>query len=63
MRDELEEQYSKDVNRLEAEKKNQILEIEQLQRQLTEQINFFKLVLTELESKKHEVNSSYHASV
>jgi hypothetical protein len=30
MRDELEDQFSKDVNRLEAEKKNQTVEIEQL---------------------------------
>jgi hypothetical protein len=32
MREALEEQFTKDVNRLEAEKKSQTLEIEQLQK-------------------------------
>ena len=45
------------------EKNAQTSEIESLQRQLDEQIKFFSMVLTELESKKQEVNSSYQASV
>lgn len=63
LRDCLEETFTKDVNRLEADKNASVHEIEQLQRQLTEQISFFKMVLTELEGKKQEVNNSYQASV
>jgi hypothetical protein len=51
------------VNDLDATKQQNVNEIEKLQKQLQEQINFFKMVHTELEGKKQEVTNSYQASV
>ena len=61
--EEQQDLYEKQVNQIEAEKSAQLDDINKLQHQLLEQMEFFKVVLKELDTKKQEINSTYQASV
>ena len=52
IRDQLQEAYELQVNGLDAEKTGSVKEIESLQKQLQDQIQFFQKVHSELEIKK-----------
>lgn len=43
---------------MEAEKNAQVAEVDKMLKQVTEQIEFLKVVSAELESKKSELNST-----
>ena len=51
------------MNGLEAERKTAVDDIEKLQKQLQDQINFFQKVYQELDSKKQDLNDTFQASV
>lgn len=48
---------------MEAEKNAQVAEVDKMLKQVTEQIEFLKVVSAELESKKSELNSTSQACV
>lgn len=63
VKENLEEQYTQQINGLEAEKNSAVDNIEKLQKQLQEQISFFTKVRSELETKKSDLQNTYQASV
>ena len=51
------------MNQLEAEKNSNVEEVEKLQKQLKDQIDFFQKVHSELDGKKLDLQNTYQASV
>ena len=51
------------MNQLEAEKNSNVDEVEKLQKQLKDQIDFFQKVHSELDGKKQDLQNTYQASV
>ena len=51
------------MNQLEAEKNSNVEEVEKLQKQLKDQIDFFQKVHSELDGKKQDLQNTYQASV
>lgn len=51
------------MNGLDAERKGAVDDIDKLQKQLQDQINFFTKVHSELETKKQDLNNTFQASV
>lgn len=60
---ELNQQFEKKRLELEQEKKQEVGDIAKLQQSLESQIEFFKTMLGDLESKKGEVESTFEAAV
>eukprot|EP00347_Sterkiella_histriomuscorum_P010335 403376702 len=61
--EELRDKYELQTNQIEAEKESSMQEIARMQKQLMEQIEFFKVVYNELEAKKSELNSTHQACI
>eukprot|EP00347_Sterkiella_histriomuscorum_P007280 403349566 len=61
--EELRDKYELQTNQIEAEKDSSMQEIARMQKQLIEQIEFFKVVYNELEAKKSELNSTHQACI
>ena len=63
IKEQLSGEYDTQVNQLEAEKNSNIDEVEKLQKQLKDQIDFFQKVHSELDGKKQDLQNTYQASV
>ncbi|CDW84117.1 UNKNOWN [Stylonychia lemnae] len=61
--EELRDKYELQVNQIEAEKQSSMDDIQKMQKQLLDQIEFFKVVYSELESKKSELSSTHQACI
>lgn len=54
--EDLRDKYEEQVNTINAEKQSQLDDIQRMQQQLIEQIDFLKVVYSEMDTKKTEVN-------
>ena len=61
--EQLRDQYETRAGQVEAEKNTQTAEIEKMVKQISDQMEFLKVVQIELESKKSELNSTSQACV
>ena len=56
-------EYDVKINQLASEKEQSVTEVENLEKQITDQIQFFGVILAELKQKKGELESTHQAAV
>lgn len=59
----LRSEYDVKINQLASEKEQSVTEVENLEKQITDQIQFFGVILAELKQKKGELESTHQAAV
>ncbi len=59
--EELRDKYEAQVSQIEAERLASAADIDKMQKSLKDQIEFFKVVYQELETKKSELSSTHQA--